>query len=97
MCKEPAKKEQPKQEKPAKPEGSNWNTSTPPGYREEMQYITAKAGHIFYHICHILFDIPAFCDIIFQDMDKGVASAFCVASQHTGITAWLVLNCETYV
>ena len=29
-------KEQPQQEKPAKPEGSNWNTSTPPGYREEM-------------------------------------------------------------
>ena len=29
-------KEQPQQEKPVKPEGSNWNTSTPPGYREEM-------------------------------------------------------------
>ena len=27
---------EPKQEKPVKPEGSNWNTSTPPGYREEM-------------------------------------------------------------
>lgn len=25
-----------KQEKPVKPEGSNWATSTPPGYREEM-------------------------------------------------------------
>lgn len=27
---------EPKQEKPVKPEGSNWATSTPPGYREEM-------------------------------------------------------------
>jgi len=41
MCKETAKKEellkqeQAKQEKTAKPEGSNWSTSTPPGYREE--------------------------------------------------------------
>ena len=27
---------EPKQEKPVKAEGSNWATSTPPGYREEM-------------------------------------------------------------
>ena len=27
---------EPKQEKTVKPEGSNWATSTPPGYREEM-------------------------------------------------------------
>ena len=27
---------EPKQEKPVKPEGSNWATSTPLGYREEM-------------------------------------------------------------
>ncbi len=33
---EQAKKEDTKQEKPVKPEGSNWATSTPPGYREEM-------------------------------------------------------------
>ena len=40
MCKETKKEEQEKQEeiqeKPVKPEGSNWATSTPPGYREEM-------------------------------------------------------------
>ena len=41
MCKETVKKEelkqeQPKQEKTAKPEGSNWSTTTPPGYRQEM-------------------------------------------------------------
>ncbi len=40
MCKETKKEEQVKQEeiqgKPEKPEGSNWATSTPPGYREEM-------------------------------------------------------------
>ena len=40
MCKETVKKEEiPVKEKETeikKPEGSNWNTSTPPGYREEM-------------------------------------------------------------
>ena len=30
------KRDEQKQEKPVKPEGSNWATSTPPGYREEM-------------------------------------------------------------
>ena len=42
MLKETVKKEE-LQEKPkgksdenTKPEGSNWSTSTPPGYREEM-------------------------------------------------------------
>lgn len=40
MCKEPVKKEEilekEKETEIKKPEGSNWNTSTPPGYREEM-------------------------------------------------------------
>ena len=40
MLKETVKKEEViEKEKPqenTKPEGSNWNTSTPPGYREEM-------------------------------------------------------------
>ena len=41
MQKETVKKEeiQEKEKQPVeikKPEGSNWNTSTPPGYREEM-------------------------------------------------------------
>ncbi len=40
MCKETVKKEEVSEEgkdtKTTKPEGSNWNTSTPPGYREEM-------------------------------------------------------------
>ena len=40
MCKETVKKEDLKEKqqelKTPKPEGSNWNTSTPPGYREEM-------------------------------------------------------------
>ena len=40
MCKETKKEEQLKQgEKQienTKPEGSNWSTTTPPGYREEM-------------------------------------------------------------
>ena len=40
MCKETVKKEELKEKEqqvtPQKPEGSNWNTSTPPGYREEM-------------------------------------------------------------
>ncbi len=40
MCKETVKKEEiiekEKQPEHTKPEGSNWSTSTPPGYREEM-------------------------------------------------------------
>lgn len=37
MMKEiPNKPEAVKEPKQEKPEGSNWNTSTPPGYREEM-------------------------------------------------------------
>ncbi len=40
MCKETVKKEEiienEKQTENIKPEGSNWTTSTPPGYREEM-------------------------------------------------------------
>ena len=40
MCKETAKKEEllekEKEAETTKPEGSNWSTSTPPGYREEM-------------------------------------------------------------
>ena len=40
MCKETVKKEEllekEKQQEVKKPEGSNWSTSTPPGYREEM-------------------------------------------------------------
>lgn len=32
----PESEKEPKQEKPVKAEGSNWATSTPPGYREEM-------------------------------------------------------------
>lgn len=40
MLKETVKKEETvekeKQQETVKPEGSNWNTSTPPGYREEM-------------------------------------------------------------
>lgn len=40
MCKETVKKEElleeEKKSEKTKPEGSNWSTSTPPGYREEM-------------------------------------------------------------
>ena len=40
MLKETVKKEETaekeKQQENVKPEGSNWSTSTPPGYREEM-------------------------------------------------------------